>query len=291
MNDLFNNREIAVGIWLFAIAVFTACSKAIRASATDVLKAFFNPRLIIPLLASFLPTVALLGILAHFNLWELSVLKETIYWFIGTGLVMFGASTKVVNAKALFKQTAKDTLKLVIFLEFFIGFYVFPIWVELLMVPFITFIIMLATVAGYQKGAEYDLTKKFLSQVTAAIGLAIMFFGAMAFIHNPKPLFSYQNLELFLLPIILSCAYAPFVYLLALYSKYELVFLRVDMFLEHIDDRRALKLACIKRCGLSVQLAGGMIRHLAINLTNDTTKKQALKLIEDFDPKRPSKLA
>lgn len=229
--------------------------------------------------------------MAYFNLWDMTVLKETIYWAIGTALVMFGSVNKVSSVKGLYKQTAKDTLKVVIFLEFFIGFYVFPLWIELLLVPFVTFVMLLSVVADYQKGKEHEFTKKFLKEFTAVVGIVILLCALIAFINNPKPLFTYQNLELFLLPIILSFTYTVSVYFVALYSKYELVFNRIDHFLKLSNrTKRSIKLVAIRRCGLSVYVTGEMIRHLAINLSNKTTKAQAIKLIQTFDPKQKSLL-
>lgn len=289
MDGLLNSREIAVGLWLVAIIVFAVSFRVVRKSVVDVLNAFFTPKLFIPLVASFLPTILVITILAYLNWWDTSVLKETIYWVVGTGLVMFSGFTKVQSVKELFKKTIKDTLKLVIILEFFVGFYVFPLWIELLLFPFVTLVILLSTVADYQKSQEYDITRKFLKGLVVAIGLVVLLFAVIAFMNNPRPLFTYHNLELFLLPILLSFMYIPAVYLLALYSKYELVFNRINHFLKLSNkDKRAVKIAAIRRCGFSAYITGEMIRHLAINLNNGTTKHQALRLVQDFDPNTKS---
>ena len=110
MNELFNNREIAVGVWLIVFLVF-AFMKVGREPFADVLKHALTPKILVPLFLSFLPTALVVAVLAHFNLWDLSVLKETIYWAIGTGLVMFGRFTEVESAKELYRHTTKDTLK------------------------------------------------------------------------------------------------------------------------------------------------------------------------------------
>jgi len=289
MEELFNNREIATGLWLLAFVVFAAYWKVIRTSFVSVLKSAFVPKILIPFSLSFLPTALVVLALAHFGLWDLSVLKETIYWVIGTGLVMFGSFDKATSLKELYKHTAKNTLKVAIFLEFFIGFYVFPLWIEMLLVPSITFIVLLSVVADYQKGKEYEPVRKFLKGVTVAIGLTVILCAVIAFIKHPKPLFTYENLELFLLPVILSFTYTISVYFVALYSKYELVFNRISYFLKLSNkDKFVIKFAAIKRCRLSVHTTGEMVRHLAIKLSNETTKAQALKLIGTFDPKRKS---
>ena len=83
--------------------------------------------------------------------------------------------------------------------------------------------------------------------------------------------------------------YVPSVYFIALYSKYELVFNRIDYPMKlNRKSKQTIKLSAIQRCGFSVYVTGEMIRHLAINLTTDTTQTQALKLIKTFDPKQPS---
>lgn len=289
MDGLFNNREIATGIWFIALVAFGLSKKVFREGVADVLRHALVLKIIIPLLLSFLPSIAVVMLLAHFGLWDMSVLKETIYWVIGTGLVMFGSFNNVRSVKSLYKKTAKDTLTLIIVLEFMIWFYVFPLPVELLFVPFVTLLVLLTTMAKYMKADGIELTRKVLDGFQVFVGLVVLLFVVIAFIKNPEPLFTYQNLELFLLPIILSFTYAPSVYLLALYSKYELAFNRINHFMTVSNrNKRAIKLAVIKRCGLSVYVTGEMIRHLAINLNNDTTKDQALKLVRTFDPKQPS---
>ncbi len=289
MDGLFNSREIAVGLWLVALILFAASKKVVRSSFADVLQALFTLKIIIPLLLSFIPSVLVVWLLASLNLWDLSVLKETIYWVIGTGIIMFGKFNGVKDLKSLYTQTAKETLALVVLLEFIIWLYVFPLWAELLLVPFVTFIILLATVAKSMNTEGIELTRKVLSGTQVFIGLLILLFAFIGFAKSPATLFTFQNLELFLLPLVLSLTYVPSVYFIALYSKYELVFNRINYPMKlNRKGKRAIKLAAIKRCGLSVYVTGELIRHLAINLTTDTTKAQALKYIKTFDPKQPS---
>lgn len=284
MDDLFNNREIAVGLWLIALILFAASKKVVRQSFVDVLKHALMPKILIPLVLSFLPTTLIVVVLTHFGLWDLSVLKETIYWVIGTGLVMFGRFANVKGVKELYITTTKDVLALVVVLEFLIWFYVFPLCVELLFVPFATLLVLLTTMAKHMKTDGIELTRKVLNGLQVFVGLVVLLFVILALIQDPRPLFTYQNLELFLLPIALSFAYTPSVYLLALYSKYELVFNRIKHFTTlSKQDNKVVKWATIKRCGLSVYVTEEMIRHLAINLNNKTTKTQALKLIQTFD--------
>lgn len=276
---------------MIVLIAFALTKKVVRSSSKEVLRAFFKLQIIIPLLLSFVPSVLVIWLLASNDLWDLSVLKETIYWVIGTGIIMFGKFNSVKDLKSLYKQTAKETLALVVVLEFIIWLYVFPLWAELLFVPFVTFIVLLATVAKYMKTDGIEMTRKVLNGIQVFIGLVVLFLAFISFARSPETLFTFQNLELFLLPIALSLAYVPSVYFIALYSKYELVFNRINYPMElNRKAKRTIKLAAIRRCGLSVYVTGEMIRHLAINLTTDTTRAQALKYVKTFDPKKPSYL-
>lgn len=284
MSELFNNREIAAGIWLIAFLIF-AYKKAGREAFADVLKHALTPKILVPLLLSFAPTALVVAVLAHFNLWDLSVLKETVYWAIGTGLVMFGRFTEVKSAKELYRHTAKYTLKVIIVLEFLVWFYVFPLWVELLLVPLTTLVVVLGVFAKHMKVDGAESAQKLFNGVQIAIGLVILSFAFMAFINNPQLLFTYQNLELFLLPIVLSFTYMPSVYLVALYSNYELVFNRINYFTKlGKKDKKVVKLAAIRCCGMSVHKASRMIRYLAFHFNHETIKAKAVKLIHEFNP-------
>jgi len=292
IDGLFNNREITIGIWLAAIIISALCWKVSRSAIADVIKATFKLQIIIPLLLSFIPSALVVTVLAYLKLWDLSVLKETIYWVLGTGLAMFGSFTKVDTIKNLYKHTAKAALALVVILQFLVNFYTFPLWAELILWPIIAITVILAEFTKHRKGREYNSARKLFNGIIILVGAIMLIFAAIAFINDSNSLLTYQNLELFLLPMALSLAYVPSVYLIALYSKYQLVFNRMKpTFLnDEISekDKLFLKLACIRECGLSVKLASEMISYLAINFTNKTTKTEALRIIREFRSKQKS---
>lgn len=290
MDGLFNNREIAAAIWMLVFFVWILTIKGVRKSIGQVMVQFFNPSLFIPLFLSFIPALAVVILLYWLKLWDLSVLKETIYWFIGSGLAMSFRMDKIKSLKQSYKDTVKDVITLLVVLEFFINFYVFPIWVELILLPTITVAVVLSTFARYQKGDEkaLRLARGFFDGIIAIIGVAVLIFAFMEFLNKPTDLFTYENLELFLLPIALSFAHAPSVYLLALYSKYELAFNRIRYNLSLSKrDKWTLRLAVIKRCGSSIKTTSAIIPYLSLHFIDKPTKTEALKLIRTFDPSKP----
>ena len=48
MTDLFNNREVATGIWLVVAIFFGARNRGIREVSGNVLKSFWHWKLVVP---------------------------------------------------------------------------------------------------------------------------------------------------------------------------------------------------------------------------------------------------
>jgi hypothetical protein len=143
----------------------------------------------------------------------------------------------------------------------------------------VTLASMLTIYANTLKDKKYDATKKFLNWLTVAAGLLITYFAILGFLSDPKLLFTAQNLELFLLPIILTFAYMPTIYLLGLYSSYENMFSRIGFFLEGQKNKSHIKIACFRRCLLSLKRTNNLAPILVLNLTTQTSREEALEII------------
>ena len=65
------------------------------------------------------------------------MLKDSIMWFFIFALVsIFTTITSSEKNSFFFKEIVLNSLKLIIVFEFIINFYTFPLWVELLFLPF-----------------------------------------------------------------------------------------------------------------------------------------------------------
>lgn len=86
--DTLNNREKAIGIWLVAFVVWAFAKKEIRNSLWSVFKSMFFTKLAFVFLGTILYTSLIVGILWKFNLWSPLLIKDAIFWIIGTGYVL-----------------------------------------------------------------------------------------------------------------------------------------------------------------------------------------------------------
>jgi len=125
-----------------------------------------------------------------------------------------------------FKKYLKDQFGLIIILEFIAGFYAFNIIGELILVPLIIFLSMIKAVAATKK--EWLSVKKLTDGFIAAIGIYVLLFSVSRMVGDLNSFATIHTLKTFLLPIIFTLIYLPFVYVVALFAEYEMLFVRLE---------------------------------------------------------------
>jgi hypothetical protein len=133
--NFFNNREKALIIWGLIVLVLLLVKKDIRPTFLLLLKTLFVSKIATALLI-MLAYVSLVVFAAYnVHVWDISLLKDTIMWVLGTAVIMFVNYDKAIKESHFFKKVLLDNVKLVVLLEFIINFYVYNLVVELLLVP------------------------------------------------------------------------------------------------------------------------------------------------------------
>lgn len=76
--EIFNNREIATGIWIVVAILFGLSKKNIRQSVLKVIESFFKLKILywLFLMASY--TAGVVAALEAITFWNLNLLKDTI---------------------------------------------------------------------------------------------------------------------------------------------------------------------------------------------------------------------
>lgn len=231
MNSLihiFNNREYAIGIWIFGFCVLAFSKKNIRESIFHIFKFLLNKKILSVFSIMLLYSLFILYILYILKLWYLENIKDTIYWFAGTATILLFKANNAIENEHFFKEIVIDNLKLICFVEFLINFYVFNIWIELCLIPALTFIILLK--AFGETDPKNRIVVKALDYVIGIIGLWLLSYVVFKATQELDKVFTYSNFQSIVFPILLTFLYLPFVYFLALYMKYEMVFIRLEIF-------------------------------------------------------------
>lgn len=224
--NIFNNREIATAIWLVVLFIFMLAKKEIRKSLLDVIKAFFKIKILIPVILMIIYIFGTLLVLYQINLWDISLLKDLIIWFIFTGLVLVFNSITSKKEESFFRKYIIDNIKIVIIIEFIINTYTFSLMGELFFIPFMTIIAMLDVVA--KSDIKYLSVSNLLKGVQIIIGILILVYALFNAISDYNNLGSFGTIKDFLLAPLLTLIFLPFVYITVLISKYELLFIRME---------------------------------------------------------------
>ncbi len=265
--QIFSNREIALLFWAIAILVFLMVYDTPRKSFIDVVKIIFGtPVLIIINILVLDYTLLMIDFLQRVQFWDESLIKDTIIWLLGTGIVMTYYS---INFRQVddFKKVLIDLVKWTIILEFLVNFYNFNLLTEILLLPILVFLGMIQ--ASSELYPNYKKLESFYKSASAVVGLTILSYAIFwAFIH-PELLFTISNLKSFLLPILLTIIFVPFVYLVKLYAEYELLLIRLPFLIYDDKYRKAVKkqifLVANFNLATLLKISGGLAKLILVD--------------------------
>src|SRR6266536_6295875 len=116
--DIFNNREKALIVWILIVLVCIVVSKNFRPPFLSVLKALFSRKIVTPLFVMLVYISLVVFIAYTVRFWDISLLKDTIIWGLGTACIMFFNYDKVNTESKYFKKVLLDSVKLVVVHEF-----------------------------------------------------------------------------------------------------------------------------------------------------------------------------
>jgi len=235
--ESFSNREISIVFWSLLIVV-VAFSFNISASK-HLIKSFFAKKLTYIYCVMALYLSAIIYIFYSIGLWETSLFKDFLFWLLTSAFVMLLSFNKLKNNND-FKNILLKLLTINIILEFIASNYNFSLTIELLLIPFATFISILIIVAQ-QKKNENEKVIKLLNILLSYIGLAIFCYVIYNLIKSPSELFTVKNLKSFLFSPLLTILFVPFIFLVTVYSKYEEIFMNINRY-NFLNNKRKSKI-------------------------------------------------
>lgn len=239
----FNTREIAVLAWT-TIALFWALTrKEVRSALFHVIKAFFVRRIstVLAVMAAYVSLIVFL--LSKVGIWEVLHLKNTLIWFFSVAIVARFEIINISEDQDYFKKAIRDNLKLIVLIEFIISVYTFSFFVEFLIVPLVTIIVVMLTKA--ETNEDYAPVEKLLNFVLTLTALLLVGYAVYKVIVDFDQLATIGTLMDFVLPPMLSISLLPFLFLALTWSSYENAAIRTNF---AISDPALKKYA--KRQGL-----------------------------------------
>ncbi|GAB6400995.1 hypothetical protein IMM1_22240 [Pseudocoprococcus immobilis] len=250
--SILSTREWATLIWGCIFMLYVLCHREIRKSLWNVIVIFFDKKLRILWEIILLYVLTITMVFCYLPIWENIYIKDIIIWFLFSGLIYCMNAVSSEADETYIKKILKDNLKFTMILEFFMSTFTFNIWIELAIIPVITIITVMNVIA--ERKEEYKNVHKLLDSVLAIAGFWIFYETIKIGINEYKQLNIINTLVSFIIPIAYLILIIPLEYALELYSKYELLFLRMT-FKEEKDKKTKIRhrVAVICSCRISVR--------------------------------------
>ena len=250
--SILSTREWATLIWGCIFMLYVLCHSEIRKSLWNVIVIFFDKKLRILWEIILLYVLTITMVFCYLPIWENIYIKDIIIWFLFSGLIYCMNAVSSEADETYIKKILKDNLKFTMILEFFMSTFTFNIWIELAIIPVITIITVMNVIA--ERKEEYKSVHKLLDSILAIAGFWIFYETIKIGINEYKQLNIINTLVSFMIPIAYLILIIPLEYALELYSKYELLFLRMN-FKEEKDKKTKIRhrVAIICSCRISVR--------------------------------------
>jgi hypothetical protein len=225
MNNVFNNRELALFAWIILFLIWVLARQSTRQSLFGILRIAFATRLSIIFLVMVLYVIAIAYGLFKLHLWDSSQLKNTVFWFFTVALVSFFDITSE-KKNNYFKIAVKDIFNFTAILQFIVGVYSFNFFAELLLVPVVILIVGMIVVG--EKEPKNAPVIKLLNNLLSLLGIFLIGFTIYCIVKNFYSFANKGTLSDFLIPATLSFMFLPLIYFLSLYVNHEDTFVTLD---------------------------------------------------------------
>ena len=236
--NIFNNRELAIFSWMIIFIIWCVYKLSVRESLTQLIAAFFQRQIISSVTLMYLYIAIIVLIFHKSGFWDLINLKGTIYWSFGVAFIMLVNINNSSDDEDYFKKTFVNAFKMTVVIEYIINLYVFDFVIEIALFPVLLFLVMLQTIAELK--VENKKVNEILLWILGLYVIGMFIFSIYNIYDNFSSFVTSNNLREFLLPLLFTVMFLPFIYFIALYSKYEVLFVRLGFF---INDQELLKYA------------------------------------------------
>jgi hypothetical protein len=264
--DAFSTREISIAVWAAAFFVWATAKPDIRRSFGNVIRAAAHWKIIALVLFVVAYAAAEVALLYVIGFWRLDLLKNTIIWLLFSGLAL--AISGITGSGVVdWRRFIRDQVKAVLLVEYVVNTYTFALWIELLLVPLLTGVVLLDAVAKIDK--KTALVGKLTTALLAFLGIGVLIFACHKALSVREGVNVVAAVRQIALAPILSVLLFPLVYVFALLSAYEQLFLR-------------LKLGATKKSPTVIRYARwSLFRRLGVDLTavRDFSRHQGLALM------------
>lgn len=243
MNNMLNNRELAVLLWSCVLFFCLYQNVKIWESVKKVISSLFHPTLLLSFLIMTTYVIWEAILLKKIGLWDVGQLKNSIKWLLFVASVELCTAHTVTKEKGYFIGVIKRNFSLLVIFEFIVAFQPFNLLAELILIPSLAFLSILLVVSASK--SEYKSVELFLSWVLSVVGLSMVFYGIFYVINNFESIDKATKVMDLMTPILLSFLFLPFIFSFAAYVLYESILTRIHIYTDNNRIRMYAKLRAI----------------------------------------------
>ncbi len=234
-------------VWIvLALAVALAIPSG-RGIVIDGVKIAARPFVTVLLAATTLLAAAITICLAWFGYWRTPMIPATVAWFVGTAIV----GTFSMGGVGELRRLAARTVALTAVVEFVSNAYTLPLPVELVIVPMVVALVTLASFAD--RRPEFAITRRPFKVLCVALFVGTLTPTIVYVVQHLGQLASAERAREFLLPLVLTVAFIPYLYLVRMVIAWQTA---LSMLKSLMQDRPSLlwtaRRALIRSCHVSL---------------------------------------
>lgn len=256
------NREWSALLWTITILGFALW----KAKSWALFKALLNilaSKVMVILLGSMtIYVLACVRLLWLGGFWTLQNLKTTIWWMFGFAAVSLFQVNKAQEEPDHFRKIWREVISVNIFVAFIATTYVFSLPVELAIFPVVTLASMMLVLA--EKNPKAASVKNLLNGLLIIVGAALLVNAFRQASHQLRQLASVETAREFVVPVILSLLYIPFLYCWHLFLSYERAFGRIGRSVKDDDLSRVAKIHSLVAFNTDMDGLRQWLRHIAL---------------------------
>lgn len=278
----FSTREIAIALWWGFALTWLLTHSIVRGSLSRVIRSLLAPVFLKLGAVVLVATAASVWILYAGGFWNIGLLKETVYWFLFSALVIAGRSLSKTTDGSFLQAYVEDHIQIIVVLEALIAAHTFSLPVELVLVPLVTVLAMMQAIA--QSRDELRPAEATVTVLLAGLAVGVLSSTAWNVVQNPGGLMDGSLASRALLPVILSAMFMPTAFLLSLYSGYENLFIPLRIGPEKpLELQRRARWALVRRLGVRRHLVWQAARNWRGPLMRLRSEQELRDLLES-DP-------
>jgi len=281
MQDIFNNREIAIGILVVALVTIPFLFKASRKDFIKAIYIFFGFSLwgfhLTYLTSSFLAVYFLHNI----GFWDMALLKDTLIWIIFIQIPLSIKAVEKAKDGRFFTDLLRDVFSAYFIFQYIVNFWTFSLLWEIVIQLLLLVFGIVYVVANAKKEIS---TAKVMGVFNAIIGFVLLIFVVLKLFTNSSELLNMFTFKELILPALMLLMNIPSIYGLAVYSKLQQTFRIMEM---HVSEPKKMKMRILlfSRFNLKkLQLLRTNIFRI-VNYgggTSDLEVRQKLKMLSEY---------